>query len=98
MGTRAELICIPFMCKLEIVKVLCAHHVLHFQLSLCLSVSLVERDVLRLWTFSDSCKDQILLAQANVSGAQMEWGEQNILCINCRLQERLEQTRTVFMA
>jgi hypothetical protein len=41
-----------------------------FYISNCLSY--VERDVARLWTFSDFCKDQILLAEANVSAAEIE--------------------------
>jgi hypothetical protein len=75
---------------LEIVKVLYAHHVLHFQPSL----SLAERDVVRLWNFSDFCRDQILLAEANVSGAEIEWNEMNVLCINFKLEEKRE-TRAV---
>lgn len=53
-------------------------------------LSYVERDVVRLWTFSDFCKDQILLAEANVSAAEIEWNERNVLCINFKLEEKRE--------
>jgi hypothetical protein len=39
----------------------------------------------RLWTFGDFCKDQIMLAKANVSDAEVEWNGMNVLCINFEL-------------
>jgi hypothetical protein len=57
--------------------------VLHLHIKICditlcaacttlLTVSLLEREVVRLWTSSDFCRDQILLPKANVSGAEVE--------------------------
>lgn len=40
--------------------------------------------------FSDFCKDQILLAEANVSAAETEWNEMNVLCINFKMEEKRE--------
>lgn len=59
-----------------------------YYISNCLSY--VERNVVRLRTFSDFCKDQILLAEANVSAPEIERNEMNVLCINFKLEERRE--------